>query len=76
MGYKTSDGIIIDKCLEKVRPGEWFFVFRGQDLLGTIFVKGWLAIVKTLGICSDEKISECEHCIGMMERTKGRKLPD
>jgi hypothetical protein len=42
MGIKLPDGTLQDRCLERVRVGEPFFVLRAQDMTAPEFVELWL----------------------------------
>ena len=75
MGIKTAKGRISDGCLRKVKPGEPFFVLRGQDRLAPALVRAWASLARETG-CSEEKCFEAEQLAQRMERFSDRKFPD
>ncbi len=62
-------------CLAKLKPGEPFFVLRGQDALAPIFVRGWAEMARQNGL-SAEKFAEAMKRADAMAAYTPRKLPD
>lgn len=75
MGKKLDDGTLQDSCLEKLYPGERFFVLRAQDLLAPQTIRAWAneAIMKGM---TKEKYDEAMACAAEMEQWPDRKYPD
>jgi hypothetical protein len=75
MGVKFDDGRIMDPCLDKVKPGEPFFVLRGQDRLSSAVLAQWIKLAQDVGV-PREKIEEARRCLARMEAWPNRRLPD
>lgn len=75
MGKRNEDGTWKDSCLEKLHPGEPFFVLRGQDRLAPMMVSLWTALAQLHGM-NREKINEALDTAAAMENWPKRKYPD
>jgi hypothetical protein len=62
-------------CLNKLAPGEPYFVLRGQDLLAPELVEAW-AIEAELNGCPPAKIADARAIAKAMRRWSKRKMPD
>lgn len=62
-------------CLAKLKPGEPFFVLRGQDLLAPDLVKDWVGKAAVHG-ASDAKLQMAWADAHAMEQWPNRKFPD
>lgn len=86
MGKRREDGTWEDSCLEKLKPGEPFFVLRAQDRTAPILVEVWAELVEFRAIDeeTDEalkrrlfaKVDEARVCAHAMRAWPKRKLPD
>lgn len=66
-----------DRCLMKLKPGEPFFVYRGQDSLAPGAIKYWLSMIENTGTrLSEERIREISDIVRAMESYPDRKVPD
>lgn len=75
MGKRLEDGSWKDACLDKLKPGEPFFVLRAQDKLAPTLVRDWALMAKLNG-APDEKILEAQETAAEMENWPNRKFPD
>jgi hypothetical protein len=62
-------------CLEKLEPGEPYFVLRGQDLLAPELVESW-AIEAELNDCPLEKVADARRIANAMRGWRQKKMPD
>lgn len=63
-----------DACLDKLEPGEPFFVLRGTDMLSPVLVKEWAGRALQVG-ASEAKVAEALETAGAMLRHPVRKMP-
>lgn len=75
MGQKAADGSFVCSCLDKIEPGEVFFVLRAQDLLAPFVIMVYANLLRLLGRPAD-KIASAEAIAKMMEAHPKRKMPD
>lgn len=75
MGMKLPDGTWKSCCLDKLKPGEPFFVLRAQDLLAPILVDQWAAMAKAGGT-PQAKVDEARATADAMAGWPERKHPD
>lgn len=80
MGYRHPEtGQLIDGCLEKLQPGEPFFVLRAQDKLAPALVTLWTRLARLHG-CPESKLLEAGDTAYRMEswaeQTGCSKFPD
>ncbi len=75
MGFKQEDGTLKDDCLDKIKPGEPFFILRGQDILAPDKVRDWAREASVNG-CSHSKVREAFATADAMEKWPNRKYPD
>ena len=75
MGRRTTDGKIEDKCLERVRPGEPFFVLRAQDKLAPLLIELWADMARANGL-PIKKYREAMSRASEMRQWRPRKFPD
>ena len=78
MGRRKEDGTWEDSCLEKLKPGEPFFVLRAQDLLAPEIVREWATRAHTAGTPREKVIEAFETSKRMEEwaAANGGKVPD
>jgi len=60
MGKKTEDGKIVCSVLDKLDPGEPFFVIRGADPYSQALVRRWMRHYTRKGTVSAEKIASAK----------------
>lgn len=70
-----TGGVWKDSCFANLKPGEPFFVLRGQDILGSMGVRDWAARAEHHG-CPRAKVNEANDTAGAMEDWPDRKYPD
>jgi len=75
MGKRLADGTLKDPCLDHLKPGEPFFVLRGQDTLAPELVRLWALRAHQAGV-SPEKVAEAIATADEMETWPHRKVPD
>lgn len=75
MGYKKDDGTWHDTCLDKLKPGEPFFVLRAQDIHASQLVRLWAYMAELSG-CPEKKVWEAIQTVSAMEEWPNRKYPD
>jgi hypothetical protein len=75
MGMRQKDGTWKDSCLEKLKPGEPFFVLRAQDMLSSGLVHEWVTLARRMG-CPESKVQGARNIAIAMEAWQGRKYPD
>lgn len=75
MGKRREDGTWESGCLEKLQPGEPFFVLRAQDMLAPFVVRYWAEVARLEGI-PEEKYIEALATADEMEKWPHRKMPD
>ena len=77
MGFRNREGtqLLNDACLDKIKPGEPFFVLRGQDKLAPALVRAWAALAEEHGV-SPDKVAEALGCAQAMADWETRKFPD
>lgn len=63
-----------DECLHNVKPGEPFFVLRGQDEMAPDLVETWARQAELLKI-APEKVIEARKVAAEMRDWKPRRLP-
>lgn len=63
-----------DACLDKLDPGEPFFVLRGKDATAAILVQSWAAGAERVGACP-EKVAEARATADAMQNYHGRRMP-
>ena len=64
--WTAEDAKAADSCLAKLRPGEPFFVLRGQDVLAADAVDSWLTAALTGQPISFAKSREAALCMEAM----------
>lgn len=62
-------------CLAKLKPGEPYFVLRGQDTLAPDLVREWASFAAADG-CPQEKLDDANRIADAMEAWPHRKAPD
>lgn len=75
MGTRKSDGTWKDSCLDKLKPGEPFFVLRAQDRLSATLVRLWVEFASMHG-CPAPKLNEAIDTAKEMDKWPVRKFPD
>lgn len=66
-----------DSCLQKLQPGEPYFVLRGQDMFAGVCVFLWCTLVEFFGDeSSAAKLSSAKHTARNMLRWPSKKIPD
>lgn len=75
MGKRNDDGTWHDNCLEKLHPGEPFFVLRAQDQLAPRTIRAWARDARQHGL-PNEKYKEALQTANEMELWPNRKMPD
>lgn len=75
MGYRNEDGSWHDSCLDKLHPGEPFFVLRAQDRLAPSLVELWVELATRHGL-SEAKQNEALDTAVQMRDWPSRKFPD
>lgn len=75
MGKRNDDGSWHDACLTKLKPGEPFFVLRGQDELASALVRTWAWRARMYGLPTD-RFDEAMATADAMEAWLPRKMPD
>lgn len=76
MGHRNADGTWHDSCLEKIKPGEPFFVMRAQDLTAPEHVENWAKLAEEFG-ASSAKVEEAQATAKAMREWDGdKKYPD
>lgn len=63
-----------DTCLQRLLPGEVFFVLRAVDLLAPIAIRAWAQVAQSRGVCSG-KIAGALRIAERMEEHPNRRLP-
>ena len=77
MGIAPLDGSPpTDPCLDKLKPGEPFFVLRGQDMLAPDVIQIWVERAAESGQLSERKFEEVISIIMAMENWPNRRMPD
>ena len=76
MGVTRDDGMRIEnRCLDNLKPGEPFFVLRGQDELAPEIVRYWVQEARKNDY-PPEKAKEVLRFADEMEKWQPRKFPD
>ena len=75
MGYRKEDGTYHDTCLDKLKPGEPFFVLRAQDITAPRLVRLWAEMAGDQ-VCPRDKILEAQNTAADMEDWPARRYPD
>lgn len=75
MGKRLEDGSWKDACLDKLRPGEPFFVLRAQDKFAPLLVDLWAELAGEHG-CPTDKVHEAFNTADQMRSWPIRKYPD
>ncbi len=75
MGKRLEDGTLKDSCLERLKPGEPFFVLRGQDKLAPERIRDWAREASIHG-CPSTKVREAFAIADEMEKWPNRQYPD
>ena len=61
--------------LQKLKPGEPFFVLRGQDTLAMATVRFWANEAEKAGI-PQAKVDNARKCGWAMQNYRPKKMPD
>lgn len=75
MGKRLESGEWQDSCLDKLKPGEPFFVLRAQDKLAPDIIREWAIKAKSYGLPMD-KYQEALDTASAMDQWTNRKYPD
>jgi hypothetical protein len=62
-------------CLDRLAPGEPYFVLRAQDVLAPELIEAW-AIEAELNDCHPTKVSNARAIASAMRKWRDRKFPD
>ena len=84
MGYANDKGELVDEDLGRLKPGEPFFVLRGQDLFGAFAVGCWImALEQWFRILGTEpnaqaraKLDKARKIQAAMKAWRPQKTPD
>lgn len=61
--------------LQKIKPGEPFFVLRGQDKLAVAAIRQWANSAEAAGVPKD-KVDNARACAWAMRSHRPIKIPD
>ncbi len=67
--------IMNNPCIAKLKPGEPFFVLRGQDVLASPIVREWCDRASAIGVPAD-KLSEAYNKADAIRLWQPKKQPD
>lgn len=62
-------------CIDRLAPGEPYFILRAQDLLAPEHIESW-AIEAELNGCPPAKVAEARAIAKDMRNWRKRKMPD
>jgi hypothetical protein len=74
-GAEASAKIDDFDCLDRLTPGEPYFVLRAQDALSPELIEAW-AIEAELNHCPSAKVSNARAIAAAMRKWPHRKTPD